>query len=305
MNNEKTGSLIRDLRKQKGMTQKDLAQLLHITDRAVSKWERGLSAPDIGLLEPLAQALDITVTELLRGEQAPHTPEQEAAVREVLEYSARETARQKAAVLRRLLSFTAAAAVLAVGVCLFLLWSLGCFHVAGRYPSPNRETVTTVYSCRLGYGDYPAPGGFTLSDKGRFRGRTIYPDAQFRGLWWSPNGKYQVVSMDTEEGPQLALTDYSRNIGVNLSGRLEWLPNGSEFFADVPQNEDGQYEIEFEFLQWSRADPAVMLLYFLYTDGQGRFRQGYVWYDYEAGTASGEMEVMPEKTADARNEFLH
>ena len=111
--------------------------------------------------------------------------------------------------------------------------------------------------------------------------------------------------METEDGPQLALTDYSRNIGVNLSGRLEWLPHGSEFFADVPQNEDGQYEIEFEFLQWSRADPAVMLLYFLYTDGQGRFRQGYVWYDYEAGTASGEMELMPEKTADPRNEFLH
>lgn len=43
MDNMKTGQLIRDLRKEKGMTQKELADKLHITDRAVSKWERGLS----------------------------------------------------------------------------------------------------------------------------------------------------------------------------------------------------------------------------------------------------------------------
>lgn len=41
MNNAKTGLLIKDRRKEKGMTQKELASLLHITDKAVSKWERG------------------------------------------------------------------------------------------------------------------------------------------------------------------------------------------------------------------------------------------------------------------------
>ena len=69
MDNNKIGSIIKESRKAKNMTQKDLADLLHITDRAVSKWERGLCAPDISLLEPLSEILEITVTELLSGKQ--------------------------------------------------------------------------------------------------------------------------------------------------------------------------------------------------------------------------------------------
>ena len=57
MDNITTGSFIKELRKEKNMTQKQLADHLHITDRAVSKWERGVCAPDISLLEPLAEIL--------------------------------------------------------------------------------------------------------------------------------------------------------------------------------------------------------------------------------------------------------
>ena len=51
MDNLQTGAFIRELRKEQGMTQKELASRLHITDRAVSKWERGLCAPDLSMLE--------------------------------------------------------------------------------------------------------------------------------------------------------------------------------------------------------------------------------------------------------------
>lgn len=64
----KTGAMIADARKEKGMTQRQLAQLLHISDRTVSKWERGVGFPDVSLLEPLSDALGLTVTALLRGE---------------------------------------------------------------------------------------------------------------------------------------------------------------------------------------------------------------------------------------------
>ncbi len=60
------GTFITKLRKEKGYTQKDIAKKLFISDKAVSKWERGLSMPDISLLVPLAEVLEITVTELLK-----------------------------------------------------------------------------------------------------------------------------------------------------------------------------------------------------------------------------------------------
>lgn len=69
MDMQKTGRLIRRLREARGITQKALAETLHVTDKAVSKWERGLSCPDVALLEPLAEQLGISVAELLQGER--------------------------------------------------------------------------------------------------------------------------------------------------------------------------------------------------------------------------------------------
>ena len=60
------GDLISSVRKSKNMTQKELADLLHVTDKAVSKWERGISCPDIGTLPALADVLGISTDELLR-----------------------------------------------------------------------------------------------------------------------------------------------------------------------------------------------------------------------------------------------
>lgn len=58
MDNQKLGIFITELRKEKGLTQAQLAQKLNVTDKAVSKWERGVGFPDIKLLEPLADVLD-------------------------------------------------------------------------------------------------------------------------------------------------------------------------------------------------------------------------------------------------------
>lgn len=67
--NEKFGEFIKSLRKEKNLTQNLLAEKLYITDKAVSKWERGISMPDISLLSPLSQILGVSVAELLNGER--------------------------------------------------------------------------------------------------------------------------------------------------------------------------------------------------------------------------------------------
>ena len=68
MNNYVTGAVIKRLRENKKMTQEELAQKIFVTSKAVSKWETGKGFPDIGLLESLGKALDVSVIELLSGE---------------------------------------------------------------------------------------------------------------------------------------------------------------------------------------------------------------------------------------------
>ena len=63
--NKTMGEIIAEKRKSKGMTQADLAEKMNITDKAVSKWERNLSCPDIHSVSTLAAVLDISVNELL------------------------------------------------------------------------------------------------------------------------------------------------------------------------------------------------------------------------------------------------
>ncbi len=65
MNNYVTAGAIKALREKKGLTQNQLAQMLNVSDKAVSKWETAKGLPDITLIEPLAAALGISVPELM------------------------------------------------------------------------------------------------------------------------------------------------------------------------------------------------------------------------------------------------
>ena len=71
MDQKKTGEFIQQLRKAQGLTQKELADKLGISDKTVSKWETGNGLPDIASLSPLCKALGINVNELLSGEKLP------------------------------------------------------------------------------------------------------------------------------------------------------------------------------------------------------------------------------------------
>ena len=69
----KTGRLICSLRKERSLTQKQLADKMNISDKTISKWERGLGCPDVSLLHELADALGVSIEKLLSGDLDPNT----------------------------------------------------------------------------------------------------------------------------------------------------------------------------------------------------------------------------------------
>ena len=73
MNQYVTGAMIKRLREEKRITQQQLAEIMNVSDKAISKWETGRGYPDITLIEPLAEALGVSVIELFSGEDVINT----------------------------------------------------------------------------------------------------------------------------------------------------------------------------------------------------------------------------------------
>lgn len=117
MTKERLGAFIAESRRDQNMTQRDLAERLHITDKAVSKWERGLSYPDVTLLEPLAEVFGLGVEELVACRRAEEKKE-EQSVKNILEISRenRQSDQRKMAVRAAL------SALVMVGLALLVVW---------------------------------------------------------------------------------------------------------------------------------------------------------------------------------------
>ncbi len=112
MNTQYTGQKISQKRKEKGYTQKDVADALHVSVSAVSKWERGLNYPDLSIVEELARLLDITPAELL-GLEGENT---DSVIKNIAQITKEEKQREKLASKRRF-------CILAVSVLLFMIVS--------------------------------------------------------------------------------------------------------------------------------------------------------------------------------------
>ena len=90
MNQEKIGKFIAMLRKENNMTQTELANRLGITDRAISKWENGRGMPDLSLIKPLCEELNVSINELLNGERLvkeEYNKKSEQILLDTLDYS--------------------------------------------------------------------------------------------------------------------------------------------------------------------------------------------------------------------------
>ncbi len=168
MDSKKVGSFIAELRKEKGLTQLQLADMLNVTDKAISRWETGKGYPDIELLQKIAVTLGVSLNELLDGERAPDGKIDEVCERNVTEaYTTVKVTRKKSKVL--------------LAVCLVLILCLGItFSLCYMYsasPDANYHLIsngTDTDSVVTQITDF-------LSEKGYLRMETVctYMDLNF------------------------------------------------------------------------------------------------------------------------------
>ena len=178
------GHFLAQLRREKGMTQKELAATLYVSDKAVSKWERGLSVPDISLLVPLAEQLNVTVAELLQGrrveeEQRFTREETEDLIRKALTFSAEPPERRQARTKKYLPVYViccvlgvaealavwaagladieGALALLIIGVVFGVVYGGICHVLDGRDPAPLLRREPHLQLC-TGCVPHPHPG---------------------------------------------------------------------------------------------------------------------------------------------------
>ena len=294
MDNVKTGQFIRDLRREKNMTQRELADRLHITDRAVSKWERGLCAPEISLLEPLAEALGCSVLDLMAGERTARAADsqEEARTRDVLHYSIQQ-AHRRVGLARRW--WLLATAVLALALLLggTALWRSGALFVVARSTSPDGSEEVTVYSKDLvsgGFGLADATSLIVRHDSGGEL-RITYGGHAFQGLWWAPDSSKYVLALDYGGRTYLALAwlEYSsgRNLPAYLASAMAQNPDLNQYGWTET---DGQPDIDFQFLQWG-LDSQSMLIYYAFTGQDGQRHDGYFWYNCVDGSIRAVLEL--------------
>lgn len=295
MDNLQTGAFIRELRKENSLTQKDLAEQLHITDRAVSKWERGLCAPDLATLEPLAKVLGVTVAELLAGKRMEETPrkgEMEETIRNTLEYSRAEL-HQKTRILKKgyrvgfLLFFALLLALFAA------LWWNGVFNIVHRAESPDGTNLLTVYDRDIAIDRFSRDPHITVRTDfppGEGWSTVIYSGA-FQGAWWSPDSDKFVLTFLDRETHRLVLHGHTTHSTSNLNAYLSSALKQSELGNYELQDSGGIFpDIEYQFLQWS-LDSRSMLIYYSFTDTSQIFHEGYFWYNLETGTAIAPLEL--------------
>lgn len=135
------GRFLAQLRRERGLTQRDLAEMLFISDKAVSKWERGLSLPDVSLLLPLAEKLGVSVTELLEGRRMPQErqftqKEVDALIQKALTFQTEPPERQKERV-QKYLPVYLVCSVLGIVEAL-AVWGFGLAETLPRYYDENR-----------------------------------------------------------------------------------------------------------------------------------------------------------------------
>ena len=121
MDAKKFGAFVAEMRKQNNMTQADLAEKIHVTDKAVSRWERGLGFPDINTIEPLAEALGLTMHELMKQEKNMAETVTKAEADEAVENAFSMAEMQRKRLMKRVFRWVSFPVIILVAIMVFHL----------------------------------------------------------------------------------------------------------------------------------------------------------------------------------------
>lgn len=172
MDQIRIGAFIAQRRKARSLTQRQLAERLGISDKTVSKWERGRGLPEVSLMLPLCQALDITVNDLLSGEQVAQTDYQRKAEEHMIDL-VRENQQNK----ERMALSIICGGITVIAVCALTVIASYCpLPVAGRIGVVALALATAVagtgaaarLEVKAGYYECPHCGALFVPTMGEY-----------------------------------------------------------------------------------------------------------------------------------------
>lgn len=147
MNQEKIGKFILNLRKEKNMTQQELAEKLKVTDRAISNWENGKNMPDLSLFKSICDVFDITINELLSGEKLQKDKYQEKLEENIINTVIYEKAKRKT--YKKVLGYTL------VTIIIFIIVLFGSlFIIDNERMSENKPVLFSTWGNKNYWSSY-------------------------------------------------------------------------------------------------------------------------------------------------------
>lgn len=162
MNQAKIGGFLKELRREKGITQEQLAEALHVSSRTISRWETGSNMPDISILVDLADYYDVSIPELINGERKSETMNEEE--REIARTMSDYATTEKENIFKemRLQSI--------MGLCALVLYAV--LHETGAYLHHDLLGKLTNYCEALVFVSVLMMAAFTTGALSRLRGKS-------------------------------------------------------------------------------------------------------------------------------------
>ncbi|MBQ2734672.1 MAG: helix-turn-helix domain-containing protein [Clostridia bacterium] len=138
MNQQKTGEFLKHLRKEKGLTQEQLAERFYVSSRTISRWETGSNMPDVDMLIELADFYDVDIREIINGERKSENMNNETkdTLKKVAEYVAEESKKRK----EKLRTMLAGSTILML-ICYLLFGSEHKGRLNGIIPANIRADI--------------------------------------------------------------------------------------------------------------------------------------------------------------------